>query len=208
MPPRRSKRRRRAHSPPPREEVVLVQVLCVRDDGAVLLRQNDDSAGPSLAGLWAGLLGAVLDGETLEDASRRLASPLVLSSLRRAAVFEFTEDDDPVIAHEHEFIAMNPSGPLPDGCQWVPRAQLDFASMPADDAHWYGRVLDGELLVGFFDFFGASTRPNRLRCHNVRALNTLIDEPSIDEELEEGEQRYTRVAIPNGLDGCEVRYVD
>ena len=93
-------RRKRQREPVAPEDVVLVQVLCVREDGAVLLRKNDEHAG-SLAGLWAGLLGPVEDGETLEDAARRIAWPLCLSSLMRVAHFTFLEEDDPVMASEH-----------------------------------------------------------------------------------------------------------
>ena len=175
---------------------VLVQVLCVREDGAVLLRQNGEDAG-SLSGLWAGILGPVAEGETLEDAARRLTTPLNLDSLKRVACFNFLEKDDPVMAIEHEFIA-SCSGTLPDGAVWVPRSELDFASMPADDAFWYGRVLDGELLVGDFDFGAA----NVLRCHNVRALNVLIDDDSGSDA-----KPYTRVKTPDGGFN-EIRFVD
>ena len=187
--------------PKPFDEVVLVQVLCVREhDGAVLLRKNDESSGPSLAGLWAGLLDEVDDGETLEDTARRLASPLTLHSLKRVARFQFMEQDDPVIAFEHEMIAMNPSGALPDGCQWVPREQLNFDAMPADDKHWYGRVLDGELLIGDFFFYA---RSNRIMSHTVRAVDKLIDdEPAV------GEKRYTNIMSPDGTDNARIRFVD
>jgi len=171
----------------------------VRDDGAVLLRKNGEDAG-SISGLWAGILGPIEDGETLEDAARRLTAPLHLNSLKRVACFRFIEEDDPVEAVEHEFLA-SCSGSLPDGAVWVPRSELDFASMPADDAFWYGRVLDGELLAGDFSFGSA----NVLLCHNVRALNVLIDD---DEGGVDGSDAgsdsgvrvkpYTRVKTPDG----------
>ena len=166
----------------------------------MLLRKADESSGPLLAGLWAGLLGVVEDGETLEEAARRIASPLELPSLRRVARFTFTQTDDPIRTFEHEMIAQSPSGPLPDGARWVPRAELDFASMPADDALWYGRVLDGELLLGDFHF--AAGGDNQLECSTVRAVDKLIDdEPAIGEG-------YTRIMQPDGTDDSAVRYVD
>lgn len=190
------------------DTIVLVQVLCLRADGAVLLRKNGEEAG-SLSGLWAGILGPVEDGETLEDAARRLTAPLHLDSLKRVACFRFIEEEDPVEAVEHEFIA-SCSGSLPDGAVWVPRSELDFASMPADDAFWYGRVLDGELLVGDFSFGSA----NVLLSHNVRALNVLIDD---DEGSDDGSDAgsdsgarvkpYTRVKTPDGGIN-EIRFVD
>ena len=214
METRQERRQREASedaAPPDSDDVVLVQVLCVRDDGAVLLRQNGEDAG-SLSGLWAGILGPIEDGETLEDAARRLAAPLHLDSLKRVARFKFLEEDDPVRAVEHEFIA-SCSGTLPDGAVWVPRSELDFAAMPADDAFWYGRVLDGELLCGHFSF-GA---PNVLLDHNVRALNMLVDDDDgddgddgddEDDDEDDGDvQPYTRIKTPDGGFN-EIRYVD
>ena len=83
--------------------------------------------------------------------------------------------------------------------RWVARDELDFAAMPADDAHWYERVLDGELLHGSF-VFGA---PNALRGKHVRALSALLDDD------DGASPPYTRVKLPGGhpiLD--EVRYTD
>ena len=212
METRIQRRRLLGDGQPPEDEdddtIVLVQVLCVRDDGAVLLRKNGEESG-SLSGLWAGILGPVEDGETLEDAARRLTAPLHLDSLKRVACFRFIEEEDPVEAVEHEFIA-SCSGNLPGGAVWVPRSELEFASMPADDAFWYGRVLDGELLVGDFSFGSA----NVLLSHNVRALNVLIDD---DEGSDDGSDArsdsgarvkpYTRVKTPDGGIN-EIRFVD
>ena len=171
-----------------------MQVLCVREDGAVLLRKNDEHAG-SLAGLWAGLLGPVEDGETLEDAALRIAWPLSLSCLTRVAHFTFSEEGDPVMASEHEFTARC-SGELPEGACWVPRSQLDYSKMPADDAFWYERVLDGELLQGHFTF-----GPNNvLRCHCVRAVNLLVDD-------DDPGKPYLRTKSPDGGFN-EIRFVD
>ena len=155
------------------DHTVLVQVLCVREDGAVLLRKIDEGSGSSLAGLWAGLLGEVEDAETLEDAARRLASPLTLPSLQRVAHFQFTEAGDPSSAYEHEMIARSPLGPLPDGCRWVPRVEIEFASMPADDRHWYPRVLDGDLLAGSFHIFLQQTKTNSSRCPYAHSTSSL-----------------------------------
>lgn len=200
--------RRRRQPSQDDETIVLVQVLCVRDDGAVLLRKNGEDAG-SLSGLWAGILGPVEDGETLEDAARRLTAPLQLDSLKRVACFKFMEEDDDSVAVEHEFIA-SCSGSLPDGAVWVPRSELDFASMPADDALWYGRVLDGELLAGDFSFGAA----NVLLTHNVRALNMLIDDDDgSDDGSDDGNDSgvrmkpYTRIKTPDGGIN-EIRFVE
>ena len=182
------------------DHTVLVQVLCGREDGAVLLRKIDEGSGSSLAGLWAGLLGEVEDAETLEDAARRLASPLTLPSLQRVAHFQFTEAGDPSSAYEHEMIARSPLGPLPDGCRWVPRAELEFASMPADDRHWYPRVLDGDLLAGSFHF---AADKNQLQSMSIRALDKLIDD-----EPNPGYKPFTSVMHPDGSSDSLVRYTD
>ena len=104
-------------------------------------------------------------------------------------------------AVEHEFTARveHAAPPLPAAARWVARDELDFAAMPADDAHWYERVLDGELLHGSF-VFGA---PNALRGKHVRALSALLDDD------DGASQPYTRIKLPGGhpiLD--EVRYTD
>ena len=201
---RRGRKRLRAESdaardPPPPEQVrVFVQVLCVRGDGAVLLRAHD---GGELAGLSTGLLGPLGAGETLEDAARRLAAPLRLDALRRGGVFTFVDEGVGGFAVEHEFTARveHAAPPLPAAARWVARDELDFAAMPADDAHWYERVLDGELLHGSF-VFGA---PNALRGKHVRALSALLDDD------DGASQPYTRIKLPGGhpiLD--EVRYAD
>lgn len=181
------------------EKPVLVQVLCVRDDGAVLLRKNED--GP-LTGLSTGLLGPVETGETLEAAAARIAGApdWVIGSLQRVAVFDYLDAGEPTAAVEHEFIARGCSGDPPIGARWVERP-LDYATMPADDRHWYGRVLDdGELLSGSFAF--GSEKNELLGKGIVRAVSALID------KKDDGEQEYTSVQLPNGDPSCDVQYTD
>ena len=135
-----------------RGKQVLVQLLCVDEHGAVLLQRH--KKGP-LKGLSTGLIVPVEDGETPEAAARRefFCGPgWTRGPLERGAVFTFI-DADGTVTVEHEFVARTgASAAQPAGWRWVGRDDLDFAAMPADDAHWYGRVLDGEKLVGQFVF--------------------------------------------------------
>ena len=130
------------------------------------------------------------------SAARQLVAPLQLGEVTHVAQFTFFEESDNSLAVENELLAACRTGELPrelpEGAHWVPRAKLDFAAMPADDVHWYPRVLDGELLSGAFSF-GA---PQELVSHEVRALNKLVLDDSSG-----------RVLLPSGDPVDDIRYV-
>ena len=69
--------------------------------------------------------------------------------------------------------------------------------MPADDRHWYPRVLDGDLLARSFHF------ANQLQSMSMRALDKLIDD-----EPNPGFKPHTSIVHPDGSSDSLVRYTD
>ena len=105
------------------------------------------SGGTSSPGSATSLLGPLGAGETLEDAARRLAAPLRLDALRRGSSSRSSTRASAVCVcvWGGARVSRRAARSWPPR-RWVARDELDFAAMPADDAHWYERVLDGELL--------------------------------------------------------------
>ena len=152
--------RQRTKREPRRYQTTLIQVLIQDSADRVLLAKQRDGA---FAGRWLGLLDACGPEEMLVDACSRIAWEQVgvtLASVQRRAVLLFASvDDGPTDqpCEEHEFVARLPGGAIASAkgasvaeVRWFEADALPFDRMPADDAIWYGPVLEGRLLRGRF----------------------------------------------------------
>lgn len=133
------------------------------------------------AGRHTGIFAPVPPGDAPRDALQRHAAALGLAvaphAMQLRAIFVFAEADDDAggPCEEHQFVAEHDAvaGGAPraaDGVEpaWWQRDALPFDRMPADDALWYARVLNGELLRGSFRFDGKAMLSAEL--HRVRSL--------------------------------------
>jgi len=139
-------------------EVVEAAVVLVVDGGHVLLLKT--TAGHVGEGLWKGLSGKLLPGESPSEGAARETfeeSGLRVSQLVRHGVirccFGDREDPDWIV---HVFSTDSFDGnmrPSPEGIlKWFPLEEIPYNKMWEDNMHWLPLVLEGKKFKGTFQY--------------------------------------------------------
>jgi len=110
-------------------------------------------------GRWNGFGGKLIEGETIEDATRRELleeSGLTALSLEKVGVIEFEFQGNPEILEVHIFRSDEVEGEPTESeemrPEWYDVNTLPFDEMWPDDRHWFPLFLDGKKFKGKFLF--------------------------------------------------------
>ena len=162
------------HMPPPAPPRLFTLAL-IHDPPSrrVLLGLKKRGFG---AGRWNGFGGKVEPGETVAAAAARELTEecgLTAPGLERRGRLTFVFDDQPAPWEVHVFYGTAWAGALAESDEMAPRwfdeADIPYADMWADDAHWLPRLLAGERVVGTFEFTDTTT----LVRHELESVEAL-----------------------------------
>lgn len=132
--------------------------LCFLVDGRrVLLGMKKRGFGQ---GKWNGFGGKVLEGEGVEEATKREVFEEIgveVRGMEKVAELHFTFPYKPEWDQlVRVFLAVEWEGKPAESeemrPEWFEKEKLPFAQMWSDDEYWLPRVLDGEKIVGRFVF--------------------------------------------------------
>lgn len=135
--------------------------LCyIVDEDEVLLIEKRRGLG---SGLYNGPGGKLEAGETPQEAIRREVDEevsLEVTNPNKLAELSFTHDGE-LVLFVHVFRATEYTGqasPSPEANPvWFDRSKLPYDEMWEDDHLWLPHVLDGERLIGQFEFSGGES---------------------------------------------------
>lgn len=135
---------------------ILMNLVLIRRGDQVLLGMKKRRLG---VGWWNGFGGKVLEGESMEDATKREVLEevgIIVNQLEPRGILNFTFDENDSELEVHIFECRDFSGEAVESEEMSPKwfdiSKMPYDQMWADDKYWMPLFFEGKQIFGNFHF--------------------------------------------------------